>query len=368
METERFETDVLCVGGGIAALMAAIRAAEYGIKVIVADKGNTLSSGAGGSGNDHFLCYIPEFHGDDIGKAVRSVMLGQMGSTIQMLGPAQTLSWFKKSYEIVKLWNEWGIPMKASGKWKFAGHCFPGHINCWLKYFGKNQKKILTKEACKRGVHIMNRKMVVDLLGDENGVAGALAIDTRDNKLIEIQAKSILLATGLMRRLFPSATPAVFNNDTHPLTLTGDGRAMAYRVGAELANVEMLVTTVGVKYFLRAGQGSWIGVYRYPNGNPIGPYVTKPEVDYGDVFPEVDKDIFGRIIESGRGPIFMDFTGITQEEIGFMYRSLESEGNAALVNHFEEEGIDPMKHALEFGPMVFMEVGKYGEMKKQRLM
>ena len=57
------ETDVLCVGGGIAGLMAAIRAAELGAKVVVAEKGNTLTSGAGGLGNDHFLCYLPDVHG-----------------------------------------------------------------------------------------------------------------------------------------------------------------------------------------------------------------------------------------------------------------------------------------------------------------
>ena len=36
MKTERVEADVLCVGGGIAGLMAAIRASELGAKVVVA--------------------------------------------------------------------------------------------------------------------------------------------------------------------------------------------------------------------------------------------------------------------------------------------------------------------------------------------
>jgi succinate dehydrogenase/fumarate reductase flavoprotein subunit len=37
MATQRIETDVLVVGGGIAGLMAAIRAREFGVKVVVAD-------------------------------------------------------------------------------------------------------------------------------------------------------------------------------------------------------------------------------------------------------------------------------------------------------------------------------------------
>lgn len=64
---ERYiETDVLCIGGGIAGLMGAIRAAEGGAKVIVAEKSNVLYSGSGGIGDDHFMCYIPEVHGPDI--------------------------------------------------------------------------------------------------------------------------------------------------------------------------------------------------------------------------------------------------------------------------------------------------------------
>ena len=66
MKEEILEADVLCVGGGIAGLMAAIRAGELGAKVIVAEKANSLRSGAAGMGNDHFQCYIPEVHGTDV--------------------------------------------------------------------------------------------------------------------------------------------------------------------------------------------------------------------------------------------------------------------------------------------------------------
>ena len=52
---ERLESDVLIVGGGIAGLMAAIAAADKGASVILLDKANTKRSGAGATGNDHFL-------------------------------------------------------------------------------------------------------------------------------------------------------------------------------------------------------------------------------------------------------------------------------------------------------------------------
>ncbi len=65
MKEETVQCDVLCAGGGIAGLMAAIRASELGASVVVAEKGNVEYSGCGRSGNDHFETYIPEVHGDD---------------------------------------------------------------------------------------------------------------------------------------------------------------------------------------------------------------------------------------------------------------------------------------------------------------
>lgn len=72
LNTVHHESDLLVIGGGIAGLMTAIRAAELGLKVIVADKSNVRYSGAGATGNDHFQCYIPEYHGDDFKPGLRN--------------------------------------------------------------------------------------------------------------------------------------------------------------------------------------------------------------------------------------------------------------------------------------------------------
>jgi succinate dehydrogenase/fumarate reductase flavoprotein subunit len=340
------EADVLCVGGGIAGLMAAIRASERGAKVVVAEKGNTLSSGAGGIGNDHFLCYIPEVHGPDVKPVIEELRRGQMGARLRE--PEAVRVWLENTFEIVQLWDSWGIPMKYKGRYEFAGHAYPGDsYPCHLKYAGKMQKSVLTTEALKRGAKIINRVMVFELLSD-GGIIGAIGINTREDRLIKFKAKSIVLGTGGVTRLYQGLTPGWMFNATRPGTLTGDGRAMAYRAGAELFNVEVLEHHAGPKYFTRSGQATWVGVVRDPHDRPVGPYLTKPDRRYSDMIVEVNKALFSEYAASGRGPVYMDCRGISDEDYEYMMHWFQHEGFDALVNHVEEEGIDLRKNPIEW--------------------
>lgn len=324
MKEGKMEADVLCVGGGIAGLMAAIRASELGARVIVIEKANTMHSGAGGAGNDHFGCYIPEVHGPNIQPLIRS---RQNYRGMGMVEASLVRAWLENSFDMVKLWDSWGIPMKYNGRYEFAGQGPPGGIAMGLHYQGRRQKPILTGEALKRGVEIINRVMVFELLGGPDGVTGALGIDTRDDRLIEFQAKSVVLGTGRPVRLYPGPVRGRPWHTSFPPSLTGDGRAMAYRVGAKLANMEIEGQHYGVKYFAKQGQATWIGVVRDAQGKPIGPE------DYA---------------KSGRGPVYMDCRGISDENYEYMMLWLKNEGNVALINYLEEEGIDLRKNAVEF--------------------
>jgi len=51
---QEVETDVLVLGGGIAGCWAAISAARTGVRVALVEKGDTVRSGAGGPGCDHW--------------------------------------------------------------------------------------------------------------------------------------------------------------------------------------------------------------------------------------------------------------------------------------------------------------------------
>ena len=343
MEREVVEADVLCAGGGPAGLMAAIRASELGAKVVVAEKGNTLRSGAAATGVDHFNCYIPEIHGD-LDAIVRDRVRHEVTRSADHIR-----THFEKSFEIVKLWDSWGIPMKYKGRWEFAGHAYPGASApaTSLKIHGENVKPILTREALKRGVRIINRVQVSDLVRDES-IIGAVGVHTRQEKLFEFRAKSVFLGTGVLTRLFPSPTPGwMFNIGRSPAT-TGDGRAMAYKIGAELVSLELPSRWAGPKYFIRHGKATWVGVLRNPRGEPIGPFVTKPDRRYGDATSDIYPTVFEDFQKSGRGPVYMDCGGISEEDFDYMLYWFRQEGLTSVLNYLKEKRIDLRDHPVEF--------------------
>lgn len=344
---EPIKTDVLIAGGGIAGLMAAISAADQGAEVLVAEKANTKRSGSGATGNDHFSCYIPEVHGDDIDPIIREHESCLQGGYADR---ALTKTFLEQSFDRVRNWDSWGISMRPHGSWEFMGHAFPGRPRIFLKYAGHNQKEVLTREAKKRGVRIVNHLSVSEVLTDGGEVVGAIGIDTVDEQPVMklFQAKSIVLAMGCGSRLYPSPSPGLMFNTANCPSNTGSGQAITFRAGAKLVNMEFPSRHAGPKYFARCGKASWIGVYRDPHGKAIGPFVTKPTRELGDITGDVWNSVFTDLFRSGRGPAYIDCSGTSEEDIDYMTWSLKHEGNTAMLQYMEEEGIDVRRHMVEF--------------------
>ncbi len=345
MKEDIIESDVLCIGGGIAGLMAAIRASELGAKVVIAEKANTVRSGSAGMGNDHISCYIPDI------QASAEAVFAKYKNRVAHSGRGKDYArvWLERSFDIIKLWDSWGIPMKYQGKYEFAGHGWPGGPPLTqLKYSGQNQKPILTKEARKRGVEIVNRVMVFDLLHNDGVMIGALGIDTREERIIKFQTRSVFLGTGQCVRLYPGLTPDCMFNTNHSPSNTGDGRAIAYRAGAELISMEIPRKWVGAKYLCKCGKGTWVGVLRDSQDKAIGPFVTKPDKRYGDAISDLYPGIFEDYAKSGKGPIYMDCRDIADEDLEYMVYWLKHEGNTTLLDHLDKEGIDFRKNTFEF--------------------
>lgn len=350
------DTDILIVGGGIAGLMAAICAWEQGIATIVAEKAHVRRSGSGATGNDHFLCFMPEIQKITLKEMINEMMAGQVGPWHDTL---LTKVFLERTAEMVHRWHSWGINMKPFGPdYVYMGHAFPDRPRMYVKYDGHNQKEILVKKAKENGALFLNHHPVTDLLAEDGRVTGALLMDVREDepRFTLVRAGAVIMATGCSTRLYPnSMTPAMLFNSGFCPSCAG-GMASAYRIGARLVNMEHPYTHAGTRYFARCGKATWIGVYKYPDGRPIGPFVRRPDREIGDNTSDVWKSVFADLMANGTGPAYLDCTEASPEDLEFMRQGMISEGLTSQLDYMDREGIDPARHAVEFGryePLLF---------------
>lgn len=341
--------DFLVIGGGIGGLQAAITGSRLGLDVLVLEKADTRRSGCAANGNDHFACYIPECHGRNFDFSVREMSNTMDGGPWQDMELLKT--WMARSFEIVQAWESYGISMRPRGKWNFEGHTFPGQQSYHLKYGGSNIKQMLTGEALRSGARIMNKTIISELLIDKKGrVIGALGLnlEQEEPELIVFQARSVLIATGLVSRMYPGVNPAfLFNTPSCPAAV-GSGHAMAYRAGARLINMDIPAVHIGPKYFERGGKGSWIGLISDIYGRSIGPYMKVPSRKMGDITPDIWPDIFLEKSKDGTGPVYMNCIHTTDGDREYMYHNFKKDGIDSMADYFHQNHIDIKKEMVEF--------------------
>ena len=131
--------------------------------------------------------------------------------------------------QAVKEVADWG--MKVMGYWRAAGHRYPrGILSTGVEVMIGLKKKL---KQFKDRITLHEDVMVVDLIKDEQGcVSGAIAFDFRIGEPVLYIAKATILATGGGLRIYPWTSG--------PEELTGDGRAMAYRIGTEFTDMEFV--------------------------------------------------------------------------------------------------------------------------------
>lgn len=343
------ECDILIAGGGAGGMQAAIDGADAGASVIVAEKANTRRSGSGATGNDHFQCYIPEVHGDEE-TWINLLLNAQEARGGRDRDMIETL--MHESFGLVLDWEKYGINMRPHGYWEFTGHCRPGLQGIHMKYAGVNQKPALTKQALLRGVKILNRHPLTEVITNKQGeVIGAILVDLteEDPKLQVVRAKTVIIATAGSSRIAGEETMGWMFNQAGCPACTGGGIMAAYRAGARLVNMEGGAGggMPSFKFFHRGGKATWVGVYTDIDGKPLGPFVTKPDWHYGDFTADFWPAMFEMQYKAGN-PVFMNCSEGTDEDIDYMTWALVHEGNGATLQHLKDEGFDFRKHMVEF--------------------
>lgn len=227
---EHHKTDVLIVGGGAAATMAAFECATAEVDVIQVTKGRatsgttTVARGgfAAAMGKDD----SPEQHLQDILK---------YGG--ELIDPEMAKAWCYDIVDIVNDLEEWGAEFIRGEDGELDLKMFPNHSHPRACHHYDTTGNMVTKVLSKRlrgddRIEKHSLTAIVDLIKHDGRVVGAWGVDYRNAKLVTYTAQQVILSTGGGSGLF-------YVNDNPP-QVTGDGYVMGFRAGADLLGIEMI--------------------------------------------------------------------------------------------------------------------------------
>jgi succinate dehydrogenase / fumarate reductase flavoprotein subunit len=228
-QPEIIDTDVLVIGGGFAGAWAALRAAELGADVVLAEKAHVSRSGA--STMSGGITTAP-LDSDDLSGWVEEFV--SRGS--YMCDQDFTWKLLEGARERIKTFADWGVPISRDENGAIRRFSSRGMVNVrCMQYQPKRAMEVLRDQVLARGARIIDRINIVDLLTSDGvhptsgSIIGALGFGIRDGKPYVIRAKRTILAMGIM----------AMKGKWHIDNVTGDGVAIAYRAGTRLADLEM---------------------------------------------------------------------------------------------------------------------------------
>ena len=237
-------TDVLVIGGGGGGLRAAVAAEEAGARVLVVSKGIVGRSGLTQTAVTGFQAAFgfadprdtPAIHLEDS-------LRGSYG----LADPALAAVFTARATQAVRDLERFGARFDVDAAGKLVqrkldtSQTYPRSLRKGDS-LGVPIMQALRREAGRRDRIVqMHEVLVTKLLttaspdGQTGGrVCGAMALDVRTGDLVLIQAGAVVLATGGAGELYP------VNSNTPDAT--GDGCALALDAGAELVDLEFVLS------------------------------------------------------------------------------------------------------------------------------
>ncbi|HZU16719.1 MAG TPA: FAD-binding protein [Candidatus Dormibacteraeota bacterium] len=232
-EIDRVEGEVLILGGGLAALRAAVAASDGGTGVVVATRGKLGRGGSSiGSGGGFAVALghadpedSVESHIEDTVNGGRLINHRRLVEILCSEGPERILELDRMGGQFKRM-PDGRLYQSPSGEHRHARVCQTE------VHRGTTMTLPMTDVVLGRGVRVIEKVVCLDLLHSGRRVCGALLLDPAAGRLIEVRAAAVILAVGGAGRIYKITS--------NPSDVCGDGYAMAYRAGAELQDMEMV--------------------------------------------------------------------------------------------------------------------------------
>lgn len=251
------EFDTIVVGSGLAGLTAAYYSAQYG-KVAIVTKSELDTSNSYYAQGGIAVVMSPD---DSLESHLKDTLIA--GRELCDYDAVETL--VSEGPDRIRELIEMGMKFdKRGGKLIYGlegGHSKRRILHADGDATGKKLTMfMLEKVKEQKNIESFEYVAVVRLLGDERCIKGAQAIDFRSGKNLVFKARSVIVATGGLSRLYARST--------NPHTATGDGIALAYEARANIADIEFIqfhpsaLLLPGKEAFLISeavrGEGAWL--------------------------------------------------------------------------------------------------------------
>ena len=315
-ETVVVETDLLILGGGMAACGAAVEAAHWakqnGLKVALVDKAAIDRSGAVAMGLSAINQYVGLRDGaNSVQNYVDYVRNDLMGVTREDL-VADIARHVDSS---VHLFEKWGLPIWKDEAGKYV------HEGRWQLMINGESYKVIVAEAAKNALlqtgvgQIFERVFIVGPLMDGDRCAGAIGFSVRENKVYIFKSKATLTAMGGAVHVFkPRSSGEGMGRAWYPPWNSGSSAYFTLKAGAEMTCQE--VRFIPVRFKDAYGPvGAWFLLFKSRATNAMGgEYMVerKSELEkwgpYGRVkpIPANLRNYLGMLdVLDGKGPIYM---------------------------------------------------------------
>ncbi len=338
------DTDLLVVGGGVAGTMAAIPALEAGLKVVICEKGKVLDHcGSIGCGVDHYLTVMdtgPEWDTPDF--LIKHVP--ELTDYIVDMAVAGRV--IREMPRIFRKLESFGVDFKdrkTGDYYRLRSFGLPGtyHIN----FDGTDFKKLIGERVRKGKATVLMRTMVVQLLVKDNQAYGAIAFNFRTGEWHVIRAKAVVLAAGDVNRISLNASGLAFDSWHFPYN-TGDAQAMGYRVGAALANMESVETTLTPKGFSCQGLNALVSLGAYFVNKSGERFMFKYDKKGENARRAVIADAAINEYLLGNGPVYLDCRHLPQDMLDRMEYTLQVD-RYTLPAYYRQKGVNFREELVE---------------------
>ena len=325
--TEAIHTDILVIGSGIGGLYFAVHMADQASVTIITKKESSTSNtnwAQGGIAATIDSGDKAELHIEDTLNAGAGLCNRDMVAIMVEEGPRH-----------IKRLTELGVQFTTSDHdhlhlGKEGGHSRSRIVHAQDSTGREVENALLERVNSHPNITLLEHHFAIELLTEHHlGIKtnditcyGAYVLDSMQRKPKKILAKITMLASGGLGH--------VYKHTTNPDIATGDGVAMAYRAGAETANMEFiqfhptsLFHPKAKSFLISEAVRGFGGILKLKNGQEfMHKYDKRQNLAPRDI---VARAIDSEIKKSGDECVFLDVTHIdpakTREHFPYIYET-----------------------------------------------